>query len=69
MTLDGLAMAQAVTIWPLTAEARVLARISLCGNCGGQSGTGTGFSPMSLVFVCQYHPTVALCTHVSTPSI
>jgi hypothetical protein len=39
----GRAMAQAVSRWPLTAEARVRARVDPCGICGGQSGTGAGF--------------------------
>jgi hypothetical protein len=37
-------MAQAVSRRLLTAEARVRSRVSPCGICGGQSGTGTGFS-------------------------
>jgi hypothetical protein len=41
----GRAMAQAVNRWPLTAEARVLARVDPCGICSGQSGTGVDFSP------------------------
>jgi hypothetical protein len=50
-------MAQAVSRRPLTAEARVLSRVSPCGIYGGQSGTGTGFSPSTSVFPCQFHST------------
>jgi hypothetical protein len=38
-------MAQAVSRQLLTVEAHIRVRVSLCGICGGQSGTGTGFSP------------------------
>jgi hypothetical protein len=38
-------MAQAVSRRPLTTEDRVRSRVSPCGICGGQSGTGTGFFP------------------------
>jgi hypothetical protein len=52
-------MAQAVSRRPPTAEDRVRTRVSACGICGGQSGTGTGFSPSSSVFPCQFHSTGA----------
>jgi hypothetical protein len=58
-------MAQAVSRRPLTAEARIRARNSLCGICDGQSGTGTGFSPLSLVVPCKYHSSMAVHTHTS----
>jgi hypothetical protein len=57
-------MAQVVSRRPVTAEARVRARVNPCGICGGQSGTGTGFSPEFFGFPCQYHSTVALQTHI-----
>jgi hypothetical protein len=50
---NGRAMAQAVSRRPLTAEARIRARVNPCGICGGHSGTGTGFSPSSSVFTGQ----------------
>jgi hypothetical protein len=46
---------KAVSRRPLTAEVRVRSRLSPCGICGGQSGTWTGFSPITSVFPCQFH--------------
>jgi hypothetical protein len=57
-------MAQAVSRRPLTAKVRIRARVNPCGICGGQSGTGTGFSPSYSVFPCQYNSPVALQTHI-----
>jgi hypothetical protein len=47
-------VAQVVSRRSLTAEARVRARVNPFGICGRQSVTGTGFSPRSSVFRCQY---------------
>jgi hypothetical protein len=55
----GLAMAQAVSRRPPTAEARVRSRVSPCGICGEQSGTGTGFSPSSSVLPRHFNSTGA----------
>jgi hypothetical protein len=55
----GRAMPQAVSRRPLTAEARVRYRVSQCGICGGQSGTGTAFSPSTSGFPCQFQCTGA----------
>ena len=52
-------MAQAVSRPPLTAEARVRSRVGPRGICGGQSGTGTGFSPRVFRFSRQFHSTGA----------
>jgi hypothetical protein len=56
---DGRAMAQAVSRRPPTAEAQVRFRVSPYGICGGQSSTGTGFSPSTSVFPCQFNSTGA----------
>jgi hypothetical protein len=56
--------AQVVSRRPLTAEARVRARVNPCGICGGKSGTGTGFSPSSSVSPVNIISTVALQTHI-----
>jgi hypothetical protein len=54
----GRAMAQAVSRRPLTAEARVRSRVSPCEICGGQSGTGTGFSPSCWFSLANFIPLV-----------
>jgi hypothetical protein len=53
-------MVQPVSRRPLTAEAQVRSRVSPYGICGGQSGTGTGFSQSTSLFPCQFHSTGAL---------
>jgi hypothetical protein len=48
-------MAQEVSRRPLAAEARIRSRVSPCGICGGQNGTG--FSTSNSDFTCQFHST------------
>jgi hypothetical protein len=59
-------MAQAVNCWPVTAEALVRTRVTPCEICGGQSGTGTGFSHISAVCPVSIIPPL-LHTHLSPP--
>jgi hypothetical protein len=58
------AMAQVVSHRPLTMDARVHVQVSPCGFCGEHSGTGTDFHQVIWFFLCQYHTTVALHTHM-----
>jgi hypothetical protein len=59
-------MAQAVSRWPLTAEARVRARVNPCRICGGQSGTGQVFSEY-FGFPWKYIIPPLLHIHLSPP--
>ena len=52
-------MAQAVGRRPLTAGVWGLYQVSPLVICGGQRGTGTGLSPSTSVFPCQYRSTNA----------
>ena len=45
----GRARVRAFSHWHLTAEVLLQSLISTCGICGGQSGTGTSFSPNTSV--------------------
>jgi hypothetical protein len=58
-------MAQAVSRWPLTAEARVCARVNPCWICGGKRGTGIDSSPSSSVFPVSIIPP-GLHAHMSS---
>ena len=45
-------------------EAGVQFHTNPCGIRGCQSGDGTGLSPSTLVFPCQYHPINAPCSFI-----
>jgi hypothetical protein len=52
----GRVMVQAVSRWPLTAEARVRDWVDPYGICGGQSGTGHVFLPVFSVYPANIIP-------------
>jgi hypothetical protein len=47
----GHVMAQLVSSWPVVTEAWVLSYAGMCGIFGGYSGTGTGFTPNTFLFL------------------
>jgi hypothetical protein len=51
---------QAVSCWPVTAEAGLQSQVSPCGICGGQISTGTRFSLSTSGLSSQYYSTVAV---------
>jgi hypothetical protein len=59
-------MAQAVSLWPVTAEALVRVRVNPWEICGRQSGIGTGFSSSASVFPVSIIPPL-LHSHLSPP--
>jgi hypothetical protein len=63
----GCSVAQVVSCWLLVAEARVPSQASPCKISGGQSVIGTGFSPSTSVFPCQYHSTIAPYSFIHLP--
>ena len=61
------AVVQAVIRLPVTAETQIRSQVSPRGIFGAQSGTGTGFSPSTYVFPCQYHSTNAPYSFIPLP--
>ena len=60
-------MHQVISRRPLTAETRVRFLGRQCENCGGQIHAGSGFSPSTSVFPCQYHSTNAPYPFIHLP--
>jgi hypothetical protein len=57
-------MAQAVSRWLLTTEARVRARLSPHGICGGQNSTGAVFLPVRRVSMSISFRYASLCSYM-----
>ena len=51
------AMTQEVSRRPVTEETKIPSQVNPCEIYGGRGNTGTGFSPRTPVFSCQYHST------------
>jgi hypothetical protein len=51
----------------LTTDAWVQYQASSCEICGEQSDSGTGFSPCTSVFPCQYHSIIAPYSFIHLP--
>jgi len=46
-------MTEAVSLCTVTTEAQCVLQVRLYGNCGGRSGSGTGFALSTSVLPCQ----------------
>jgi hypothetical protein len=55
--------------WPLTAEAHVRTRISPCGICGEQTGTGTDLPRSSSLFPRHCYSTIDPYYFISDPAL
>jgi hypothetical protein len=55
----GHATAHMVSCQSLTTEAQLQSQSSPYGICGEKCGTGTGFSPIIVVYSCQYYAIIA----------
>jgi hypothetical protein len=64
-SLTGYAMVHASSRLSLIAETRVHACVGPHGISGGKSGTGTRFSPSSLIFSRLFNSNMAVCAHIS----
>jgi len=53
----GHAVAQAVSYWPVSAEAQVQTKANECGICGGLRGLGAGLSVSTTLLPSHCHST------------
>lgn len=57
-------MAWAVSFQPVSVEAWVHYQASLFWICGGQGGSGIGFSLSALAVSCEYHSVFVSCSFI-----